>query len=118
MSALIDCQEIIHYLRYTKEFWSGLLQKDKTAMAKVDQATVEALQFTAPWASTLDAQILRGKMLGGELFRSFSQQERKEIWIRLQSFKGLVPSLFEFFENVKCLEAWAECSKWLVCLSL
>ena len=117
MSALIDCQEIIHYLRYTKEFWSGLLQKDKTAMAKVDQATVEALQFTAPWASTLDAQILRGKMLGEELFRSFSQQEREEIWIRLQSFKGLVPSLFEFFENVKCLEAWAECSKWLVCLS-
>ncbi len=85
-------------------------------MAKVDQATVEALQLTAPWASTLDAKILRGKMLGGELFCRFSQQEREGIWIRLQSFKGLVPSLFEFFENVKCLKAWAECSKWLVCL--
>ncbi len=43
MSVLIDCQEIIHYLRYTKEFWSDLLQKDATAMAEVDQATVEAL---------------------------------------------------------------------------
>ena len=85
-------------------------------MAKVDQATVEALQFTAPSASTLDAQNLRGKMLGGEIFGSFSQHEREGIWIRLQSFKGLVPSLFEFFENVKCLEAWADCLKWLVCL--
>jgi len=85
-------------------------------MAKVDQATVEALQLTAPWASTQDAKILRGKLLGGEIFCSFSQQEREGIWIRLQSFKGLVPSLFEFFENVKCLEAWADCLKWLVCL--
>ncbi|KAL2044423.1 hypothetical protein N7G274_003128 [Stereocaulon virgatum] len=98
MNALIDCQEIVHYLHYTKQFWSDLLQQDKTAMAKVDQATVEALQFTAPWASTLDAKILR------------------KIWIRLQSFKGLVPSLFEFFENAKCLEAWADCLKWLVCI--
>jgi len=85
-------------------------------MAKVDQATMEALQLTAPWASTLDAKILRGKMLGGELFCHFSQQEREGIWIRLRSFKGLVPSLFEIFENVKCLEAWADCLKWLVCL--
>ncbi len=85
-------------------------------MAKVDQATVEALQFTAPWASTLDAKILRGKLLGGEIFYRFSQQEREGIWIRLQSFKGLVPSLFEFFENAKCLEAWADCLKWLVCI--
>jgi len=116
MNALIDCKEIIRYLRYTKQFWSDLLQQDKTAMAKVDQATVESLQLTAPWASTLDANILRGKMLGGEIFCNFSQQEREETWIRLQSFKGLVPSLFEFFENVKCLEAWAESSKWLVSL--
>lgn len=85
-------------------------------MAKVDQATVKALRFTAPWASTLDAQILRGKMLGGEIFGSFSQHKRRRIWIRLQSFQGLVPSLFECFENAKCLEAWADCLKWLVCL--
>ncbi|MCJ1351505.1 MAG: hypothetical protein MMC33_001489 [Icmadophila ericetorum] len=74
-------------------------------MAKVDQATVEALQLTAPWASTLDAKTLRGKMLSGKLFCHFSQQERRGIWIRLRSFKGLVPSLLEIFENVKYLEA-------------
>ncbi|KAL9127435.1 MAG: hypothetical protein Q9217_003687 [Psora testacea] len=116
MFAIRSDEEILRYLRYTKQFWSDLLQQDKTAMAKVDQATVEALQLTAPWASTLDAKILRGKILGGELFCRFSQQEREEIWIRLQSFKGLIPSLFELFENIKCLEAWADCLKWLVCL--
>lgn len=85
-------------------------------MAKVDQAIVEALQFIAPWASTLDAKILRDKILGEEIFCRFSQQEREGIWIRLQFFKGLVSSLFEFFENVKCLEAWVNCLKWLVCI--
>ena len=55
-------------------------------------------------------------MLNGEIFGHFSQQEREEIWNRLQFFKGLVPSLFEIFENVKCFEAWADCLKWLVCL--
>ncbi|KAL2036374.1 hypothetical protein N7G274_010907 [Stereocaulon virgatum] len=106
-------EEIVHYLRYIKRFWSELLLHDKTAMNKLDQATVETLQLTAPWASALDAKILRGKMLDGEIFGDFSQQEREEIWVRLQSFRGLVPSLFEIFENVKCLEAWADCLKWL-----
>ncbi len=80
-------------------------------MTKVNEAIVEALQLIAPWASTLDAKILRGKMLGEKIFCSFSQQEREEIWIRLQSFKSLIPSLFEFFKNVKCLKAWANCLK-------
>lgn len=63
----------MHYLRYTKQFWSELLLHDKTAMTKVDQATVEALELTAPWASALDAIILRGKMLNGEIFGYLSQ---------------------------------------------
>ncbi len=75
---------------------------------------MEALRFTAPWASIRDAKILRSIVLGGEIFSNFSQQEREGILIRLQSFKGLVPSLFEVSENVKCLEAWADCLKWLV----
>ena len=91
-----------------------MLQQDKTAMLKVDPATVEALQFMAPWASIYDAKILRGKVLSGGIFSNFSQQQREEIWGRLQSFKDLVPSIFELFENVKCLEAWADCLKWLV----
>ena len=111
---LIDYQEILRYLRHIKEFWSYLLQQDNTAMERVDQATVKALELTAPWASTVDAQILRGKVLGGEVFCTFNQREREEIWIRLQSFKGLVPSLYGFFEDVKVLEAWANCLKWVI----
>jgi len=111
---LIDYQEILRYLRHIKEFWSYLLQQDKTAMERVDQVTVKALELTAPWASTVDAQILRGKVLGGEVFCTFNQREREEIWIRLQSFKGLVPSLYGFFEDIKLLEAWANCLKRLI----
>ncbi|KAL2043405.1 hypothetical protein N7G274_003711 [Stereocaulon virgatum] len=61
-------EEIVHYLRHIKRFWSELLLHDKTAMNKLDQATVETLQLTAPWPSALDAKILRGKMLNGEIF--------------------------------------------------
>jgi len=111
---LIDYQEILRYLRHIKEFWSYLLQQDKTAMERVDQVTVKELELTAPWASTVDAQILRGKVLGGEVFCTFNQREREEIWIRLQSFKGLVPSLYGFFEDIKLLEAWANCLKRLI----
>jgi len=86
-------------------------------MKNIDSVTVKALELTAPWASTADAQILRGKVLGGEVFCSFSQQEREEIWIQLQTFKGLIPSLYGFFEDIKLLEAWSNCLKWTICLS-
>lgn len=85
-------------------------------MKWVDQATVKVLELTAPWASTLDAQKLRGKVLGGDVFRAFNQPEREEIWNRLQSFKCLVPSLCGFFEDMKLLEAWANCLKWVMYL--
>jgi len=86
-------------------------------MKNIDQVTVKALELTAPWASTADARILRGKVLGGEVFCSFSQQEREEIWIQLQTFKDLVPSLYSFFEDIKLLEAWSNCLRWMICLS-
>jgi len=37
-------QEILHYLRYIKRFWSDLVRGDRAAMGKIDQATVEALE--------------------------------------------------------------------------
>ena len=83
-------------------------------MMKVDQATVKILEFTAPWASTVDAEIVRGELLAGRIFRQFNPQEREGIWARLQGFQGLVPSLFGFFEDFKLLDAIADCLKWLV----
>ncbi len=86
-------------------------------MQKVDQATVKALELKAPRLSTLDAKVLRGQVLGGEIFGAFSEQERVAIWGRLQAVDGLIPSLFTFFEDVKYLEACANCVKRLVSLS-
>ena len=107
-------QEVLHYLDYINEFWCELLQGDQSAMARVDQVTVQELQLRAPWASTSDAIILRSKVLGGEVFGLFSQDERDKIWGRLENFRGMIPSLFELFENLKCLEAWADCLRWLI----
>jgi len=86
-------------------------------MQKVDQATVKALELKAPRLSTLNAKVLRGQVLGGEIFGAFSEQERVAIWGRLQAVDGLIPSLFTFFEDVKYLEACANCVKRLVSLS-
>jgi len=78
---------------------------------------VKALELKAPRLSTLDAKVLRGQVLGGEIFGAFSEQERVAIWGRLQAVDGLIPSLFTFFEDVKYLEACANCVKRLVSLS-
>ena len=78
---------------------------------------MKALELKAPRLSTLDAKVLRGQVLGGEIFGAFSEQERVAIWGRLQAVDGLIPSLFTFFEDVKYLEACANCVKRLVSLS-
>jgi len=86
-------------------------------MRKVDQATVKSVELQAPWASTLDAKTLRGQVLGGEIFDRFNEQDRVQIWSRLQAVDGLIPSLFTLFEDVKYLEICADCVKQLVSLS-
>ena len=48
-------------------------------MQRVDRPTVVALQLRAPRASTHDAKLLRGKILGGVVFSAFSDQERVRI---------------------------------------
>ena len=68
----------------------------------------------APWASRIDADTLESKILAGEVFGSFGQQARTEIWDRLRTFKGLVPSLYTFFKDVKVLEAWIDCLNWIL----
>ncbi len=78
---------------------------------------MKALELKAPRLSTLDAKVLRGQVLGGEIFGAFSEQERVAIWGRLQAVDRLIPSLFTFFEDVKYLEACANCVKRLVSLS-
>lgn len=110
-------QQILCYLDHIKEIWFTLLQRDENAMRLVDHTTVKALELKAPRASTLDAETLRGQVLGGEIFSAFSEQDRVGIWGRLQATTGLIPSLFTLFENMKTLEVNTDCVKCLISLS-
>jgi hypothetical protein len=84
---------------------------DKVAMGKIDHATVEALERMAPHASTADAECLRSKVLGGKVFKAFNDNERGEIWRRLERVDGFIPSLTTFFEDVDYLEVVSDCVK-------
>jgi hypothetical protein len=96
------------------DFWTNLLQNDRNAMAKVDSATVEELQLRAPQTSRSDAVHIFRKLKEGEIFSSFSLDYRMKIWTKLQTFEGLIPTLFTFFEDFKYFQSCAECVKKLV----
>ncbi|KAL5345257.1 hypothetical protein ACLOAV_009627 [Pseudogymnoascus australis] len=109
--------ELLNYLGHIKKVWSDLVGGDKTAMGKIDQATVKFLELRAPMASTADARLLRSRLRGGEVFGAFSDHERDAIWSRLQVVDGLVPSLFTFFRDIQYLALCADCVKRLIRLS-
>ncbi|TVY13719.1 hypothetical protein LARI1_G009020, partial [Lachnellula arida] len=110
-------EEVLHYLEHIKVVWHRLLRGDKTALQKVDQATVRALELKAPRYSKQDSQVLQGQLLSGQIFSAFGQQEREAIWNELRCIDYLIPSLFTFFEDLKYLNACADCLKRLVKLS-
>jgi hypothetical protein len=72
------------------------------------------MQCRAPGASTLDAQFVRGEVLGGSAFGGFSDQERTVILENILAFRRTIPSLYTFFQDVHFLEACADSVKWLV----
>jgi hypothetical protein len=80
-------------------------------MSKIDQATVKVLERMAPQASTADAEYLQSKVLGGEVFKAFNDHERSEIWRRMGTVHGFIPSLATFFEDVDYLELLSDCVK-------
>uniref|UniRef100_L7JAH6 Uncharacterized protein n=1 Tax=Pyricularia oryzae (strain P131) TaxID=1143193 RepID=L7JAH6_PYRO1 len=82
----------------------------------VTRADIAALQLTAPGAFTSEAVALRGRVEGGDVFQAFNSDERKEIWSRIcsKTKNSLVPSLFQFFENLKYLKGPADCMKMLI----
>ncbi|KAL5354472.1 hypothetical protein ACLOAV_000561 [Pseudogymnoascus australis] len=66
----MDChRELLNYLGHIKKVWSVLVGGDKTAMGKIDQATVKVLELRAPMASTADAKLLRSRLRGGGVWR-------------------------------------------------
>jgi hypothetical protein len=67
------------------------------------------LELRAPGASTTDADDVRSKVLGGQIFSTFNERERKEIWARLERVDGLIPSLHSFFRDIDYLEDCVNC---------
>lgn len=99
-----------------KEFYFFVFDNDENKMRKVTRADIAALQLTAPGAFTSEAVALRGRVEGGDVFQAFNSDERKEIWSRIcsKTKNSLVPSLFQFFENLKYLKGPADCMKMLI----
>ncbi|CAG7925989.1 unnamed protein product [Penicillium olsonii] len=104
-------EESINYLQHIWDFWSSLVASDRASLKKIDQSTVELLQLLAPGKSRTDGNTACGMILSGQAFAKFSDEERRIIWSRVQSYGGLIPSLFTFFEDFKYLEACAHCIK-------
>ncbi|CAG8947720.1 unnamed protein product [Penicillium salamii] len=104
-------EESINYLQHIWDFWSSLVASDRASLKKIDQSTVELLHLLAPGKSRTDGNTACGMILSGQAFAEFSDEERRIIWSRVQSYGGLIPSLFTFFEDFKYLEACAHCIK-------
>ncbi|KGQ02598.1 hypothetical protein BBAD15_g12181 [Beauveria bassiana D1-5] len=116
MIAMRCHDELLSYLRFIKDFWYGVFDKDEAAMEKLDEDTVREIQFTAPGACERQARHLYAKVNSGQIFSAFSDTERNRIWLRLCSATEvcLVPSLLAFFENLKYLQPAAVCMRRLV----
>jgi hypothetical protein len=106
-----SCQEILNYLHYMEDFWSRIVQYNRQAMQRIDEATVEALELTAPGVCKQDAENIHNKLESGEIFGNFTAQEREAIWNELRVFDGLVPTFASFCQNGYLLEAWSDCMK-------
>ncbi|KAG9229518.1 hypothetical protein BJ875DRAFT_355158, partial [Amylocarpus encephaloides] len=107
-------EEIQCYLVYTGTAWDGFLKGVERGLPRVDTVTVKDVELRAPAASTLDAEYLRGKILGGAIFSGFSAQERAVIYENVLAFKGVIPSLFTFFQDIHLLQAYVDSFKLLV----
>ena len=85
-------------------------------MAKLDKASLLALQLTAPGACKADARKLHARVRHGEVLGGFTGAERDRVWAKLCSATTdcLVPSLFGFFEDYKYIKPAASCMKRLV----
>ncbi|KAF4765573.1 hypothetical protein HAV15_003280 [Penicillium sp. str.  len=104
---LLMTKEIIHYLQHVEGFWSTLVDGDRHQMAKIDIHTVEKLQLRAPVACSADAREVKGYILSGEVFSHFGETERSEIWNRMSTYDGIIPSIQTFFRDTAYLEACA-----------
>ena len=85
-----------------KNFWFSLINNDSAAVAKIDQHTVKKLEMMA---LCVKAKVMHSLVLSGQIFADFDENERIAIWENLQSFNGLILSLYSFFKDFKCFKS-------------
>lgn len=107
-------QEIQHYLNHIFTAFVGFFNGIENGMQRLDKATVKAIERKAPAVSTSDSQELSIAIFNGAIFSGFSSQERSVIWGNILKFRGIIPSLSTFFEDMHLLEACVNCIRWLV----
>ncbi|CAG8218000.1 unnamed protein product [Penicillium salamii] len=107
-------EEILHYLGYIYDTFLFFVNGDKNSLKRIESDTINSIQLMAPAGSSKDSLALRGMTLSGQAFGLFDEQERKAIWSRLETFQGIIPSLYTFFEDFKYLEACSHCVKQII----
>lgn len=80
----------------------------------MDTATVKEVELRAPGVSSVDADYLQPLMARGKIFNAFSPSERDIIWGNITRFKGIIPSLSKFFQDIYFLQACVDCIRWLI----
>ncbi|ELR08409.1 hypothetical protein VC83_03556 [Pseudogymnoascus destructans] len=107
-------EEIQHYLNHIFTAFVGFFNGIENGIQRLDKATVKAIERKAPAVSTSDSQELSIAIFNGAIFSGFSSQERSVIWGNILKFRGIIPSLSTFFEDMHLLEACVNCIRWLV----
>ena len=102
-------QELRHYLRHIKRFWTDVIGKKRKYRPLVDYRTVRRLQMRNPLASALDREFIADSMEEETLFPLITcREDRLLILQNLQETDYIIPSLYTFFEDTKWLEPCAK----------
>ena len=107
----------MQYLNHIKQIWHKLLHKDKQTLQKVNQITIKALKLKVSKSSRCNVKVIQDQLLSDQIFGMFNQQNCKVIWSELFFIKELISTLYSCFENIKYLQNFVNCIKWLIKLS-
>ncbi|OKP12985.1 hypothetical protein PENSUB_1328 [Penicillium subrubescens] len=109
--AIRSIEEVLTYLDHIFDTYLSFVDGDRAALTRIDPETVLQLQSKAPGNCKTDANKIKGLILGRQIFSSFDESQRKEIWRRIKHFDGIIPSLHTFWKDFYFFERCAHCIK-------
>ncbi|KAK5807568.1 hypothetical protein VI817_001826 [Penicillium citrinum] len=105
--------EILNYLDHIYDTYLSFVGGHQHALRSIDTESVLKLQLKAPGNCEQDTKELMGLILSGQIFSSFGESDRKQIWKRIKEFDGVIPSLETFWDDFLFFEQCAQCMRWL-----